>query len=85
MGSANATLVRYSEFHASGYAAVFSWIWFTKGKLQYNGFLQYNWRQFFVLYLESVYLFWYLHFDICSIFLVRKIISSVGSNFQFFV
>ena len=51
----------------------FSRIWLTNGKLYDNGFLQYSWRQSFVPNLESVYLFWCLHFDISSVFLFSKI------------
>ena len=42
MGLINATLVWYSEFHVSSYPTTFSQIYFTSGKLQFNGFLQYN-------------------------------------------
>ena len=81
----NTTLVWYSEFHAGGYPTIFSWIWLTNGKLQYNAFLQYNWRQPFVSYLESMYLFWCLHLDISFVFLLSKLFPRyvVISNFSF--
>ena len=63
MGSTNTTLVRYSEFHVGGYPTIFNRICFTHKKLQYIGFLQHDWRQSIVSNLESVNLFWCLHFD----------------------
>ena len=66
--------LRYAEFHAGGYPTIFSRIWLTNRKLQYNGFLQYNWRQSFVSHLESVYLFCCcLHLNISSVFLFSKL------------
>ena len=70
----NTTLVLYSEFYGGGYQTIFNEIWFTGKKLQYNGFIQYNWCQSFVSYLESMYLFSCLYFDITSVFF-KKCIS----------
>ena len=81
----NTTSVRCSEFHVDGYPTIFSRICFTNGKLQCNCFLQYIWRQSFVSYLENLYFFWCLHFDINSGFLFSKLFPPhlAISNFSF--
>ena len=68
MGWTNTALVWYSEFHVGGCPNIFSQVCFTNGRLQYNGFLQYNWCQSFMPCLERVPLFWCLHFHISSIY-----------------
>ena len=81
----NSSLVWYSRVSCfGGYPTIFSWICFTNGKLQYDGFLQYHCRQHFVSNLEREYLFRCLHFD-NSCFFLQQVISPVGtvSNFPF--
>ena len=83
MGWTNTTLIRYSEFHAGGYPTIFSQIWLTNRNLQYNGFLQYNWCQSLLSYLESVYLFWCLDFDISKCLYMMSL-NNEGSQFSKF-